>query len=166
MVNFNANLVQKTLKAVNVAKQDRIAVSGNLAGALPAAILSQERRHTPSSRELPEPRLWSALYAPAYMAGTTIRAGRLAASRFGFLACRAASCSTTPLAIHVPPTPATVAGSGRTTDIGRVGTEVWTWHQVHADHDYQSNDQRDAQIQTHTGQQPVRGATQTQIHGK
>ncbi len=176
MVKINQNLVQKTLKAVNVAKQDRIAASGNLTGMrLPPTTLSQERRPAPSSWANPEPALWSRVYVSTYMATTTKRAGRLAASRFGFLACRDMSCLAncltgnslaTLVAFPVTSTPATVAGRGRTADIGRVGSEGRSCHRVHADHDYQSHDQRDVQSQTFTGQQPVRGTARTQIHGK
>jgi hypothetical protein len=176
MVKITLNLVKKTLKAVNVAKQDRITASGNQTGMqLPPTILSQERRPTPSSCAEPEPGLWSGVYASAYMATTMKRAGRLAASRFGFLARRGTSSSTNRLPLGslallvtapVPSTPAAVAGRGRTEVLGRVGSEGRTWHRVHADHDYQSHDQRDVQFQTFTGQQPVHGTTRTLIRGK
>jgi len=176
MVKINLNLVKKTLKAINVAKQDRITASGNLTGLqLSPVILSQERRPTPSSCAEPEPGLWSGVYASAYMAKTMKRAGRLAASRFGFLARRGMSSSmncltdsslTLLVTAPVTSTPAPVAGRGRTEVLGRVGSEGRTWHRVHVDHDYQSHDQRDVQFQTFTGQQPVRGTTRTLIRGK
>jgi len=177
MVKIILNLVKKTLKAVNVAKQDRIAASGNLTGLrLPPAILSQERCPTPSSWSEPEPGSGSTVdILEMYMATTLKRAGRLAASRFGFLDRCGTSSSTNcltnrslALLVTAPVTPTTtrVAVARQTEVIGRVSPEGRTWHRVHVDHDYQSHDQRDVQSQTFTGQQPVCGTTRTFIRGK